>query len=52
MHFKKNIIMTLILLILIGTVNATTYYLDAEKGNDSADGTSAEPWQTLAKAKS
>jgi len=35
-----------------GVANATTYYLDADNGDDSNPGTSSAAWQTLEKAQS
>ncbi|MDD5327569.1 MAG: right-handed parallel beta-helix repeat-containing protein [Phycisphaerae bacterium] len=38
--------------VLGNIATAATYYLDAVNGNDSAPGTSTEPWKTLSKAQS
>lgn len=52
MQAKKHIATALILIALIGTASATTYYVAIEDPacSDSGPGTSAEPWCTLSRA--
>ncbi len=50
MHFKKLPVIALLLLTLIGTASAATYYLDAVNGDDANPGTSEAPWKTIDRA--
>ena len=50
MQTKKWIATTLLLLTIISTASAATYYVDVANGNDSNPGTSAQPWQTINRA--
>ncbi|KYK27217.1 hypothetical protein AYK26_04100 [Euryarchaeota archaeon SM23-78] len=50
---KKIILSILLLLVLPGFVQATTYYVDATAGNDAWSGTSpSTPWKTISKINS
>jgi len=54
-NYKSNILKILTLLVLFpiilqGISFATTYYVDANNGDDSNPGTSSQPWKTLNRA--
>ncbi|MCK4628369.1 MAG: right-handed parallel beta-helix repeat-containing protein, partial [Sedimentisphaerales bacterium] len=53
-HSHRFYLPFLLIACLIGPslASAATYYLDAVNGNDGNPGTSEQPWQTLAKARS
>ncbi len=50
MQIRKYLATALILIAMIGSASAATYYLDAVNGNDSNPGTSGLPWKTLGKS--
>src|SRR3989344_4689993 len=45
----KKILWVLVLILMIYSVDAATYYVSSSTGNDNNPGTIAQPWQTLNK---
>ena len=45
----KKILWVIVLVLMIYSVDAATYYVSSSTGNDNNAGTITQPWQTLNK---